>query len=318
MPSETVNVPADFSIVTTLRGYKNFEDVYQGVSHSQLIYLSDRESGKDPESEEAYNRLSAELAANGGVVPPGGLTSNASGISPWLQRGIPVPLGGWIVLYLPYILSSEGGSALLYYIGWRNRSVEHFRETREPFHLAFDGLGQDDDGSLKEAQAVGGAPTAIFGGATAVRRLITGYWEPTRWAPTTEPATGPTIFDDFQSVIRMNPQGTAGPLTPTPLFPYLDPTKNPVSGDVMQGFLKNAPPGSNQLAYLPVPIRCKGDELILAVRCETDANYDFNSSDFLISLLFGRAGYTTGQPTLAAPLVPIPTLGAYMSTGSAP
>ena len=335
--SNAVLVHPDFSITRTLRGYKDFEDVYQGVSSTQnVIWLSDRPSGKDPQAEVAFTKLQSEINSLSGVIPPGGLVTNDTAISPWLQRGVPVPLGATIVVWLPYFQANVPAflvgrpNPMEYIVAWRTRSPSVYRQNRQPYHDGFDGIGQTDDGSGKNFQATGSA-TPIFTGTAKERRVIQGSWECLRYAQT-EPTVG-TDFIATEDVwsLKLSVAPTPGVQPLPPLFPYFKTTapSSPVLGDITQGVLKNGGPGffpfGTTPLYVPVTMKCKGDELILGVKTlvpptELDPTgaLNFDSNAYFISLFFGRAGYQTGHPDIATPFVPNKRLGAHISTGTAP
>ncbi len=139
MSSQSVLVTPDFSMARILRGYTDFEDIYQDTDQKYPIYLSDRKSGKDPISEVAYGRISAQYRANAGTLP---LDNNDTGVDPWLQRGVPVPLGAQCALYFPYISSASTPSrGYNYFLIWRVRSSSSYNQLRQPFHSPFNGAG---------------------------------------------------------------------------------------------------------------------------------------------------------------------------------
>ena len=327
-PQKGVLVVPEFGITKILRGYDDFEDVYQGQGiDNNVIWLSDRKDGKDPQAALAFKKLQAEVDANGGVIPPLGLTSNDTGVNPWLQRGLPVPLGASIVMYLPYAQGySVSGEAffnlpLKYIVAWRNRSVSAQGLNRQPYHQAFDGLGQTDDGRLNALTATG-AGTHIFSGAATARRVIQAFWEPLRYAQAEPPLTGgPAIEDVWELTFRTAPDVAQTPLPP--LFPYLKtltPAPNPTLGALGQGSLKN---NNTFPFYVPVSTKVKGDELLIGVTLDTSnispgAGFNFDAGAYILSLAFGRAGYITGDPSIATPLVPNRQLGVYVTTGSNP
>lgn len=333
--STSVLVHPDFSIARTLRGYKNFEDVYQGKSSANsTIWLSDRQSGKDPQADIAFAKLQGQINSLSGVIPPGGLDANDTQISPWFQRGIPVPLGATIVLWLPYLQANAiVGEApvpigVRYIVGWRTRDVSVFNQRREPFHQGVSGAGATDNGAIKNFEATGAA-VPIFTGQATARRTILAAFECVRYAQA-EPTLGSEAVateDLWALELRLNPEQDKKPSPP--LFPYFktQPAAAPgvVLGDLSQGVLVNGGPTSNPYGagalLVPVTMKCKGDELLLGVQLEPTGfiapAWNFDNNAYNLSLFFGRAGFATGFPALA-PLGGNKQLGAYISTGSAP
>ena len=330
-PQKSVLVVPEFGITRILRGYSGFEDQYQGKNvFNNVIWLSDRKDGKDPQAAVAFKKLQAQVDKNGGVIPGGGLTDNDTAINPWFQRGIPVPIGATIILYLPYSAASgsSGGTPyplpFRYVVAWRNRSSSVNALARQPYHSAFDGLGQPDNGSNAALTATG-ISSNIFSGAATARRVIQAFWEPLRYAQA-EPAGGDISTEDvWANSFRTNPSSDLSLAPQPPLFPYfktVPPAPNPTYGSIGQGAIKN-----NTLDrypnYVPISLKVKGDEMMIGVMLDTSfapvgpaITFDFDANAYLLSLLFGRAGFVTGNAALAPPLVPNKSLGVFVTTGS--
>jgi hypothetical protein len=301
---------AEFSIAKIARGYTNFEDVYQGQAVDVPVFLSDKVSGKDDLALDSYGKLKAQYDRNGGFG--GGLTAADNGISPFLVAGIPVPMGSLVSVLLPNVPGSFDGGvtpALTYHLIWRMRSVGKFRTDRAPYHLAFDGKGQSDDGSLD----VGPVGAAKFAGASEIRQLIVGSQEVIRFPQT--PSSGAWAEENLWALAQ-NTQVTTQ--LKRPLFPAFGGTEV-AEGDIQQGYLKNGQ--GNFPLYVPYLTRAMGDELLVAVTAVSDpaaTTWDFDGAHFNVSLAFGRAGYVTGKSQLATPLKPNPQIGVYVMTGVGP
>lgn len=328
-PQKSVLVVPEFGIVKVLRGYSDFEDQYQGKRiQGNVIWLSDRKDGKDPQAAVAFKKLQSEVDKNGGVIPGGGLTSNDTAINPWFQRGLPVPLGSTVIVYLPYAagVGTQGEVTyplpFQYVVAWRNRSSSVNALQRQPYHSAFDGLGEPDDGRNAAFTATGVA-SPIFSGQATARRVIQAFWDPLRYAQT-EPAAGDLSVEDvWANSFRTNPSGDLTLAPQPPLFPYfktVPPAPNPTYGSLGQGAIKN-----NTLDrypnYVPVSLKAKGDEMMIGVMMDTSATisiptFDFDNNAFLLSVFFGRSGYVTGNASLATPLKQNKSLGVFVTTGS--
>lgn len=295
---------AEYSIAHVLRGYVNFEDVYQGEQTSTPVMLSPEPSGRDPEAQVSYDKLAAQYRANGGFG--GGLTAADNGVSPFLVAGLPVPFGSMVTLLLPNLAGDNNLSPppITYHVIWRMRSVSQFIQKRAPYHMAFDGVGQPDDGS-QDVQPIGGVK---FAGSSAVRKLIIASTEMIRY-----PQSAPASPDQWAEETMWG----AGLVTQTtdpvdrPLFPGFG--GQLAIGDVQQGYIMNGQ--GNFPVYVPYETRAMGDELLIAVTMDS-GTWDFDTTNYIVSLLFGRAGYETGKPTVATPLKQNPTLGVYVLTGS--
>lgn len=123
----TVLVDAQFGITKILRPYAGFEVDYQGKNPTtNPIALTERGVPLDP------------LAGTPGYAPN-------------LLRGLAVPLGARIVLWLPNVFANiEGDVAHVssipyrYAFAWRLRSTFDYRQIRGPYHYPKQGKGVPD------------------------------------------------------------------------------------------------------------------------------------------------------------------------------
>jgi len=313
--SSTVLVAPDYSMSRLLRGYVNFEDQYQGEPTTQVIWLSDRKDGKDPLAKVAFDSLRAQYQRQGKTFSPP-LTDNETGVDPFLIRGLPVPIGAWVILYLPVCANAVSGS-LQFIVGWRLRGLDAYATARAPYHQADEGDGRNDDGSTYASQMGLGA-VQIFDGAAMRRRLIISGWQSLRYPPAYS-ALAPTPVEKFQiesfggyddgvQGIFAGDQGNFPGIVPdTKVIPALS-----------QGILPNAT--NTTTFYHPIVIKALGDEMLLGVRpqnANAEVNYDFNDDELELSYYFGRNGFNASAGTgFGTPLVPNEQLGVYVVTGT--
>lgn len=121
---ETVLADAQFGVARILRPVTGFTNTYEGVSAARPIYMFEGDQNLD------------KLAADGTL-----------GYDPTLAKGLSVPLGARVVLWLPNLFWDQGGSTFRGYewiIMWRLRNVFDFRQERVPFHYPKQGAGVAD------------------------------------------------------------------------------------------------------------------------------------------------------------------------------
>jgi hypothetical protein len=131
--TQSINVLASpqFSVVKVLRPFANFEALYQGVTADRQIMCTEvlKGSGGEPRD---------DLAIRG-----------TPGIDPNLVRGLAVPLGTRVVLWLPKIVpvvNPVGDTPIRYRwsIQWRLRNPFDYRNKRQPYHFPKQGEGVPD------------------------------------------------------------------------------------------------------------------------------------------------------------------------------
>ena len=295
---------AEFSFFETLRGYTDFEDVYQGAPCTNPIVLSTQASGLDPAALIAYQRQVAQFAQGASTASAG------DGISPFLVAGMPVPLGSLVCFYLPFLATAGEvpNGTHRYAIAWRLRSAQHFQDTGDPFHSRNDNFGPDDNGG-SDVQPFG---PAKFSGPALARKIVPVCWENVRYvnpAPTFSQVMADLAREDMFAA-SFAPAGYA--IIDSPLYKAYSPTTVGL-GNISQGLVPN--PGSLGIApqWQPLFPQAKGDECVLLVYRQPNPGpfgsvWDFNGEDLSVSGFFGRRGYTNPQG-------PLPGLGAYLGTG---
>ncbi len=300
---------SDYGMFARLRGYTNFEDVYQGLSHAIPIVLSTQPSGKDPAAQASYERLIAELRANQNIFPTGGLTAADNGIDPFLVSGFPTTLGAYVSLQLP-ALPLGTDATFCYTLIWRVRSVEDYNEQGVNYHQAIPGLGLPDDGSTDVDPA-----GVKYGGGAAVRKLLVAGYETVRYSQP-QPVGQATPAAQYMFPLQLQGHGDTAPVL-QPKFPGFRPGEF-AFGQYEQGIALNASLATNVLMLNHRTI-ASGDELIVVVQPSIKTGtYDFDVDDYNLSLLFGRCGFATGFPMIAPFGKPIKNLGVYVTTGVGP
>lgn len=261
---ETVLADAQFGIVRVLRPYTDFEDQYDGVSAQTPIMLT--------EGGIAYD----DLALKG-----------ETGYDPRLVRGLSVPFGARVQLWIPNIFAIALPIQIPYdyTIIWRIRSVADFRRARKPYHYPKQGEGV--------------AETLVNPGPRVV------------------------IPASTQSVIYQQIETTTGIVTQNLINESVSiggrPLTNPINPDgadgaIQQGLLVSTGTDSHtRPLFSPVEVQAEGDELLLAVTRPTVgvvANWDFTgvTADGSFTALYGK-GSVGG---------PYPDIGVYVSVGTAP
>jgi hypothetical protein len=127
--AQIVLADAQFGMVQLMQPAADFENVYEGESAAQPLYLFPEGSNIDP------------LAQDG-----------VSGYDSQLARGLPVPFGARLVLWLPNITYADGPSTLGYewVLIWRLRNVFDYRQRRKPYHFPRDQGAVDTSGATAE------------------------------------------------------------------------------------------------------------------------------------------------------------------------
>jgi hypothetical protein len=122
--AQTVMADAQFSIVKTLVPCVGWETLFSGTRASEHpIFLSE-------------NGLRYDTNAG------------KPGYAPHLIRGLSVPVGSRIILWLPQIptfpRSTPGERSYTFHIGWRLRNLFDYRTGRIPYHLARQAEGEPE------------------------------------------------------------------------------------------------------------------------------------------------------------------------------
>lgn len=275
MPAFNVLADAQFGLVRILRPFLEFETVYSGQSVDTPIALSRvlRNTGGDPRD---------PLAAD-----------QRPGYDPNLIRGLSMPVGARVALYMPKILAG-GAERYRYRFIWRLRNTLDYRLGRIPYHYPKQGEGVPDSTDTP--------PSA--------RVVIPAAEQTILYAETPEPA-GPVATVVTSS--RVEDVTFGGTSLAAPLLP------GGVTGVVQQGILDpgNVVIGDDALlpTYALYETQAWGDELLVMLyRTDTlGANWDFSSPggvDEQLSLLLGGGG--------SQPFPAFPDVGVYVLVGSAP
>lgn len=282
MGGKTVMADAQFGIAHILRPFANFNAVYAGIPSYRQIMVSEV---VNPPGGEALDPLAA---------------AGTSGIDPNLVRGLPVPFGSRVVIWIPKIMPNIFPQIRYNWsISWRLRNVFDYRQTRAPYHYPKQGLGVTDTSTVPP-----GLRTVI----PAANQTIVYTQEP-QPAGVTATVVSSMRIEDISAGGTYGPAlvGSNGlPLTPTGAL-----------GAIQQGLLDPAVVGfgDDGLAQAPFyemhEVQAVGDELLIGVwREPAEAPNDVWDFDSVDSSLFtflgdGRRG-------------PMPDVGVLVMCGSSP
>lgn len=275
MPSSTVLADAQFGAARILRPFANFVDLYQGQPVSTPIMLTEV------------------------VDPPGGepldplAQVNTPGYSPRLLRGIDVPLGSRVVLWLPALTALVAAPSTIaryeWTLCWRLRNVFDYRQARIPWHFPKQDAGFPETGPEAGARVIIPCATQTL-----------------PYPETPEPAgtIANVVTNLRQEAVSTGRTPPSNPLIPSGGIGYYQ-----------QGLGDpNASPIFSQPLYQIHEVQAVGDELLIALTRNGDVvpNWDFNTpllNDWQVNFYLGGTG-------AAAP--PRPDIGVYVLTGSAP
>jgi len=291
--SGNINVLADaqFSVVKTLRPYVNFETDYEGTPCTRPIQVTEvlNGTGGEPRDDQAI------------ALTPG--------YDPNLVRGLKVPMGARVVIFLPRFTPDNvvaGGADLRYdwLIEWRLRNVFDFRTQRVPFHHPKQSLGFPDTSSgTSEPRVVipAASQTSVYVGA-----------EPTGGGP--PQAQGAVTQNARQEFISSGALGNALPFMPGGVL----------FGSIQQGLSNPGAPAIGPFAlpsfYQIIETQAAGDELILSLRrkdTEQGAapNWEFGQNpsrvDRFVSVFLGLGDTFNGEG-------PFRDIGVMVAWGTAP
>jgi len=301
--SQNVLADAQFTIAAVLRPFEGFEARYQGE------------------------------AVTVPIVFPGTLDDDAGkpGFSPYLLKGLPVPMGAKMALWFPAVVGLADGFPALdyrYVLIWRLRNVGDFQRRRIPYHLSKESTGAPDT-------YLAPMPPERFVLPAATETVLYQQPEPTAVPPLiTQPGFGighlrsegvdvPSDLADFSAV------------APSAGLPFLPPNAAPnfanafplpgantePLGAFQQGVLdprvSNLAPYSMFRPYYTV---AKGDELMIACYPNNRLgipDWDFRTIDAQFSNLYGTNAFAP-SPAGTASHKPFPDLGIYVFAGSNP
>jgi hypothetical protein len=131
--STAVLADANFGVLTLLRPFAGFVDVYEGESVSTPILFTPR---------------GADTGGGGEALDP---LAGSPGYREDLVAAYSVPLGSRVTLAIPLVTAVSGAEepvGHLYYtwfVWWRYRSLADFRRARIPWHLPRTDLGFSDE-----------------------------------------------------------------------------------------------------------------------------------------------------------------------------
>lgn len=288
----------DYGIAKILRGFPNFEDIYQGLSRGIPIALSEYGSktmGRERNAAANYAAISGALSKQtlGGDPVD---SANVDGIhSPNLVDAIPTVLGANCVFMLPRPLAATADFFPMYKLIWRLRSLDTFAKTQLPFHANLRGFRYQDP-MLTTQEGFDGDP--VLTGLAAQRGVMATVAETIRFtSPRAE--TAPLSRLGYQAAVDLGMQpdveygevrsfdqgeGVAS-FVQGPILPFVGPyaevngtTGNPyVYADLGQNPLAKTggagvPLGDNlallarsQVSHVSYSTVAKGDEVIVLV-----------------------------------------------------
>lgn len=276
---------ANFSMARILKPFPNFEARYQGQSAGLPIAFPgtlDRQAGEE-------------------------------GYDPFLEAGLPVPLGSRVLIYVPLAIYSTATSTTLqtyaYQIIWRMRSIGDFLSAFEknvarteigPYHLRQRDVGVPDDPA----------------NPTGTKRIVLPSSMQVLAYEQAEPSTSDTANVNGTIHLRGQKIIPNGAVPPGPILPA--PAPLAARGVTGQGIFPFTQDSEDTICggpvYFPFWFDAEGDEMIIyATRAnitEQTNTWDFTTNtDRPFSATYG-----TNNGTQA----PVPSVGIFVFTGSAP
>lgn len=273
--SSNVLADAQFGTARILRPFDGFVPLYQGQPASTPIMLTEV------------------------VDPPGGSALDQAadvrspGYSPRLIRGVDVPMGSRVILWLPNIAANDPGTGTEiryeWTLVWRLRNVYDYRNFRTPYHYP-----KQVDGIAETGAEAG--PRVVIPAATQTL--------PYSQSPEPAGALANVVTNLRNEAVSVGGTPLSSPLVPAGGIGYFqqgvaDPTTLPIASRPL---------------YQVHEVQAVGDELLIGLTRSTTlvANWDFTTPlvrDWQVNLYLGGVG-------AAAP--PKPDIGVYVMTGSAP
>ncbi len=243
---EPVLADAQFGVTRIVRPVTDFETEYEGQSAARPIYMFEGNKNLD------------QLAADG-----------TPGYDPTLARGLDVPMGARVLLWLPNLFWDEGGSTFRGYewtFIWRLRNVFDYRQLRTPYHYPKQGEGVPDTTAPAGQQA----------------RVVI----PAAYQTVTYMQTEPT---SEISRVTQNVRGEDLQFSTTALT---GPFSNGVEQAVEQGILDPAVVAdAKRPQYMIHEVQAFGDELLIGVHRDstTIGRWAFGTTDLRFSQFLGDA-----------------------------
>jgi hypothetical protein len=171
MSDSTENGP-NYGMGTILRGFPNFEDIYQGMSSGYPIALSPYQSGnqgRDAQAKKNYDRLSRALSKQTAYNGPAAQSDGVDGATgPNLLEGVPCTFGANTIFFLP---RPSTGSVFTYRFVWRLLTPDTYAETKKPFQLNASGFRYVDQ-AVQSSNGFYPGDNGVIAGKAAERSLI--------------------------------------------------------------------------------------------------------------------------------------------------
>lgn len=266
--STMVAADAQFSVARVLKPFADFETAYQGQPSYRPIAFP---GGRD-------------------------VRAGQDGISPDLMRGVPVPFGSRLCVYIPAALTQDAAPTTFvqpynYSFVWRLRNVRDYRQDRRPYHFP---------------RQSPGAPDSVPGGGQ--RFVIPAAIDAVLYEQG-EPAPGSrAVQRAYQQTYTV---GLGYEFATFPLLPG-----GGAGGSYQQGVLNPADVGlvgANGAIFTALWMDAAGDELIILANRTNESlgPWDFanNADDAAFSDVYG-----TGDGVHAS----YPDVGIYLFTGTNP
>lgn len=263
--SSAVLADPQWSVAKILRPWVGFEATYDPADSRVPIMFTQGSQALDPRAGQA-------------------------GYDPQLVRGLPVPMGARIMLWIPRIIPAnvtQDGVQVLYewQIIHRLRNVADYRRNKRAYHYPKQGAGVPDAGSP--------------------RVVVPAAYETVRYNQPELSSTSQTVS---QHVLRENISLLQGPI----LF-QLPINPGGATGSIQQGILPAGGVLTLAPAYLTYETMAKGDEVLIGCSRQTGNDlgavptweFGLGAADGTFSVFFG-AGAVGG---------PFPDVGVYVFTG---
>jgi len=266
--SKFVTADAQFGNGIILRPFDNFQTVYNGVSALTPIMWS---PGGQPLDDAA----------------------GQPGYSPHFLKGMAVPLGARVVLWLPVFGTvSSPINPYSWQLFWRVRNLFDFRQNRVPFHLPKQSPGVADT-------------TPVTGGP---RVLIPACYQSVMYAAAEQMSTNAPLAQpqDLHTEYIFNQPNRvmAGGGLVTPLIP------GGTKGVIQQGVFDEVGPTVGNPSWTEFEVQALGDELLIGMT----RTLDLNANPNWVMTTFGD--YDSVLPF--ARMTISPDWGIYAFVGSAP
>lgn len=261
--NEPVPVLADaqFGVMRIIRPVTGFETTYEGVSADSPIYMFEGNKHLDQLAED-----------------------QTPGYDPTLARGLSVPMGARVMLWIPNVFwpDTPADSGYEWIIMWRLRNVFDFRQARIPFHFPKQSNGPDDT-TVPLGQRERVTIPAAYNTITYIQ---------------TEPTAqlGRAIQHTHSEDLEMGTNVLAGPLLP-------DGTEQAIEQGV---FDPSVISDAKRPQWLVHEVQAMGDEMLIAVRRDASAP----DTDWAFAGVDERFSQFLGQQ--------FPDVGVYVSVGTAP